>query len=316
MPEISYILIGQFEGVCMEEHSKLMIKIILTGVCLVFIAAAAVLLLCDHSNSAYESIDTSLEITTDTSSEITTDIPSETTTDTTPPITDTDSSSDTTEPITSAPPETEPPCEYLYVTDVSGYLEYIDPKSKEYLVLANHDHALGALHYPNDLIDLNGYGNVTLRSTAAKAFEAMCHEMEALGMADSIVASSFRDYEYQYKLYEKYVKQELARHPGYTREQAEAIVDTYSARPGTSDHQTGLTVDYYPVSNSFENTKTFEFLSENAYKFGFILRFPKGKSDITGYMYEPWHWRFVGRTAATEIYERGITLEEYLGMVD
>lgn len=93
-------------------------------------------------------------------------------------------------------------------------------------------------------------------------------------------------------------------------------MDSYSARPGTSDHQTGLTIDFYPVSSKFEQTKTFQFMMENGYKFGFILRFPEGKTDITGYMYESWHWRFVGREAATYIYENGVTLEEYLEIVD
>ena len=222
----------------------------------------------------------------------------------------------TTQKTESTAPVTEPPRQYEYATDVSRYLEFIDTDDRSYLILANRSHALGSKYVPEGLTKLNGYGNVTLRHTAAMAFEAMYKEMKALGMADVVVSSSYRDYNYQNKLYNRYIKEELARHPGYTWEQAAAIVDTYSARPGTSDHQTGLTVDFYPVSSRFEKTKTFRFMTENGYKFGFILRFPEGKTDITGYMYESWHWRFVGRKAATEMYERGITLEEYLGMTE
>lgn len=287
----------------MEERNNYTIKFIFIGVCIAVIAVLVVLLLKYPARRPAET--TSADVT---------EAPTETEPATTPEETT------TCEPETSAAettaPETEPPKAYEYATDVSDYLEYIDTTDKAYLILANRSHALGENYAPEGLTKLNGYGNVTLRYTAAKAFEAMHKEMEALGMADVVVASSYRDYDYQYKLYNKYIKEELALHPGYTWEQAAEIVDTYSARPGTSDHQTGLTVDFYPVTSKFENTKTFRFMTENAYKFGFILRFPEGKSDITGYMYESWHWRFVGRKAATEIFEQGITLEEYLGMTD
>ena len=95
---------------------------------------------------------------------------------------------------------------------------------------------------------------------------------------------------------------------------------TYSARPGTSEHQTGLCVDFMTntmteLDNSFERSRAFEWLTENAYRFGFILRYPKDKEDVTGYNYESWHYRFVGRSAATVIHEKNETLEEYLETV-
>lgn len=286
-----------------QERSNINEKLVLIGICLAIIAVISVILL---KNPAKKPDDGNR--------------PAAPTTDSTAPAPETDppatTPEDTTRPPETTPPETEPPREYNYVTDVSAYLEYIDTDDKSFLVLANRSHALGSDYVPEGLVKLNGYGNVTLRSTAAKAFEAMHAEMVALGMADVVVSSSYRTYDLQYKLYNKYIKEELANHPGYTWEQAAALVDTYSARPGTSDHQTGLTVDFYPVSERFEKTKTFKFMMENGYKFGFILRFPEGKTDITGYMYESWHWRFVGRKAATEIFEKGITLEEYLGMTD
>ena len=141
-------------------------------------------------------------------------------------------------------------------------------------------------------------------------------EAKALGMADSHASSAYRSYEVQEKLYTKYLADERAAHPDYNEEQLMALVDLYSARSGTSDHQTGLTFDFWPIEESFENSKLFQFLMENGYKFGFILRFPEGKTDITGYMYESWHWRFVGREAATYIYENGLTLEEYLAIIE
>ena len=292
---------NQREIPTVEYRNSYTVKFILIGVCLAVIAVLAVMLARLPAKEP--------EGSGTVAPGITTDLPSTAEPVTTPAET-------TADPSESTAPETEPARQYEYVTDVSEYLEYIDTKDDAYLVLANRQHPLGENYYPKGLTVMSEYGNVTLCYTAAKAFEAMHREMEALGMADVIVASSFRDYDYQYKLYNKYVKEELALHPGYTREQAEAIVDTYSARPGTSDHQTGLTVDFFPVTRKFEQTKTFRFMMENGYKFGFILRFPEGKTDITGYMYESWHWRFVGREAATEMFERGITLEEYLGVTD
>ncbi len=204
---------------------------------------------------------------------------------------------------------------YEYYTDVSAYLQYIDTRDEAYLVLANRSNPIGKDYIPTDLKPiLQGYSMV-MKDCAAKAFEAMYKEMKALNMWDAGISNTYRSYETQYKLYyERYIPQEKRDHPDYTDEQIMALVDTYSARPGTSDHQTGLAVDFSPVSSKFEETKAYDFLIENAYKFGFILRFPKGKTDITGYMFESWHWRFVGREAATFIYENGITLEEYVAM--
>jgi LAS superfamily LD-carboxypeptidase LdcB len=153
-----------------------------------------------------------------------------------------------------------------------------------------------------------------MRAYASYALDAMVAEMKYLGVYDTFPQSPYRSYALQYKLYHRYLGEERALHPDYTEEQIIALVDSYSARPGTSDHQTGLAVDFYPISEKFEKRKAYTYLLENAHKFGFILRFPEGKTDITGYMFESWHWRFVGREAATYIHEHGITLEEYLGI--
>jgi D-alanyl-D-alanine carboxypeptidase len=150
------------------------------------------------------------------------------------------------------------------------------------------------------------------------ALYAMIQEMSADGAWDIVVTSGYRSYSYQSSLYHgTYYNREKAKNPGLSDEEIYKIIDTYSARPGTSDHQTGLCVDLiepskYDLDETFENSKAFKWLEKNAYRFGFILRFPEGKTDITGYTYEPWHWRFVGQLSAYKIHSAGLTLEEFL----
>lgn len=99
-----------------------------------------------------------------------------------------------------------------------------------------------------------------------------------------------------------------------TKEETTAHVLTYSTRPGTSEHQSGLCCDMHNLpetTSAFDNTPEAIWLAENAHRFGFILRYPPNTQHITGIKHESWHFRFVGRTAATEIYEQGITLDEY-----
>ena len=114
---------------------------------------------------------------------------------------------------------------------------------------------------------------------------------------------------------ENYTDKELTQ---LTREDAERVANYYSARPGESEHHTGLCFDLYSLTEKdflSENTAAYKWLEQNAYRFGFILRYTKNKTDITGYMFEPWHYRYVGRDAAKEIWEKNLTLEEYLGLM-
>lgn len=92
--------------------------------------------------------------------------------------------------------------------------------------------------------------------------------------------------------------------------------DTYSARAGYSEHQTGLAIDVNTVDMTFDNTDESNWLSNNCYKYGFVIRYPKDKESITGYMYEPWHIRYVGKDLASKLYNNGnpITFEEYYGI--
>jgi D-alanyl-D-alanine carboxypeptidase len=106
-----------------------------------------------------------------------------------------------------------------------------------------------------------------------------------------------------------------------TQEEAVAAASMWVATPGSSEHEIGLAVDLisleYPIlEEAQEQTKEQQWLMANAHRFGFILRYPVDKTQITGIGYEPWHYRYVGKEAAQEIYERGCTLEEYLGLVE
>ena len=92
------------------------------------------------------------------------------------------------------------------------------------------------------------------------------------------------------------------------------VANTYSALPGHSEHQTGLAFDIGSVERSFVDTSEAKWIEENAHLYGFIVRYPKGKSDITGYIYEPWHVRYLGIDIATDVKNSGLTLEEYLGL--
>ena len=120
---------------------------------------------------------------------------------------------------------------------------------------------------------------------------------------DLKVWSPYRSYATQKMLFENRVKKEGGD---------EAKAATAVARPGTSEHNTGLCADFNMASSKFENTEMFKWMCENAEDYGFILRYPKDSIDITGVMYESWHWRFVGINAAKEINNLNVTLEEYI----
>ena len=204
--------------------------------------------------------------------------------------------------------------------------DYINTENTEYLVLLNKTHTSGESYCPPDLTKLDNeltlYGKeIELRLYAAKAAEAMVKEMHAQGYTDIVVTSGYRSYTYQQSLFNTYLGQEMAAHPDWSEAQAREYVLTYSAAPGTSEHHTGNAIDlistnYVSLDETFAQNPAYEWLQNNAHRFGFILRYPANKTDITGYSYEPWHYRFVGAKAATEIHERGITLEEYLGILD
>ena len=215
-------------------------------------------------------------------------------------------------------PETERPTyTYNYSIDVSAYLSSIDT---EYLMLVNKEHSADK-YAPAKLKVLDcptTRANLSLDHDAAVALEAMMLEMKAAGITDTYVTSAYRSYDYQSKLYWGYVEDEKKDDPAITQEEAERRASEYSARPGESEHQTGLCFDFITsdmggkLDEKFADSDAFAWLSKNAYKYGFILRYPADDVATTGYKYEPWHYRFVGRQAASEIYFSGMCLEEYL----
>lgn len=173
------------------------------------------------------------------------------------------------------------------------------------LILVNKYNYLTEDYIPENLepIDIAyARSGMQLVSEARSAFETLSEDAKKEGM-NIIAMSSYRSYDYQVNLYNKYVETD-----------GKEAADTYSARAGYSEHQTGLAVDVYnkvlPYT-SFEETEEFNWMQENAYKYGFILRFPKDKVNITGYQYESWHYRYVGKEAAKYIHNHDLTLEEY-----
>lgn len=169
------------------------------------------------------------------------------------------------------------------------------------LVLCNKYHILNSNYVP-DLVNLPGnYGGGQLQREAAQYFMKMVDAAKLDGIKLWNV-SGYRSYYTQKTIYNNYVNRD-----GVSK------ADTYSARPGSSEHQTGLASDINTASSAahFENTKEYAWLINNSYKYGFILRYLKDKTFITGYKYEPWHYRYVGVDAAKIIKEKNITYEEY-----
>jgi D-alanyl-D-alanine carboxypeptidase len=209
-----------------------------------------------------------------------------------------------------------------YKTNMSEYLEYLHSKDEYIFTLANKENPLER-DFPEDkdsLIEIpSEYRKdsvIYLYTVAEKALEAMMNDMFALGYNDVYVTSAYRSYAYQEVLFNMYVEDEMES--GLSYDQAVQKVLTYSSEPGKSEHQTGLCVDFTTksiggvVDDSFESTAVFQWLKNNAWKYGFILRYPEDKTNITGYSYESWHYRFVGVDIASVIYQTGICYEEYL----
>ena len=211
-----------------------------------------------------------------------------------------------------------------FVNDLTVYEQYMAPENRDgYLDLVNYANPVSADYSPTDLLDVaataKGKTTQKLRQVAAKALEALLLEMNSANLTGMQVNSGFRTYSYQTMLFETYTNNELTKNPNITRQEAEAIVLTYSTRPGTSEHQTGLAVDMATdasFSTDFQYTDHYKWLVENAWKFGFILRFPEEKFSVTTIQFEPWHWRYVGRYHAKKIHDLGVCLEEYIQMLE
>ncbi len=140
---------------------------------------------------------------------------------------------------------------------------------------------------------------------------AMCEAALEDGVSLSVI-SAHRTYDYQQMLYNNEVAEYKAYHPGCSEDEALKGAATEVARPGTSEHNLGLAVDFNSVEQNFEDTEAFRWLNENCTEYGFILRYSTSTQDITGVIYEPWHYRYVGKENAKKIKASGLTLEEYV----
>ncbi|ENH96328.1 carboxypeptidase [Gracilibacillus halophilus YIM-C55.5] len=182
-------------------------------------------------------------------------------------------------------------------------------------VLVNKNHRLPADYVPNNLVvpDVRFPFNADLpkkqmREVAARALENMFAAGDQAGV-DLFAQSGYRSYNRQDAIFTANVNQ-------YGREQA----NQFSAQPGESEHQTGLTMDVtsadidFQLIKEFANTDEGQWVKQHASEYGFIIRYPKGKTNITGYQYEPWHLRYVGKDIAKEIDKNNMTFEEYLGV--
>lgn len=188
---------------------------------------------------------------------------------------------------------------------------YTDAKetdlTKEYALLVNKYHFLSSDYEPEDLVRANGQytfsNNQYMRQEVYSAFTDMFFAAKEEGLT-LLINSSYRNYENQQKAYKDY---EDAGGKSYA--------DRYAARPGFSEHQTGLSLDIFtpefPTTSTFHLSKEYTWLLANAHKYGFILRYPEGKEKITGFSYESWHYRYLGVELATKVYESGLTYDEY-----
>lgn len=149
---------------------------------------------------------------------------------------------------------------------------------------------------------------------AIKYLKEMLEDMKKQSITNIWIQSAYRNIEYQRVLYQKSINRYLKI--GKSQEESEELTKKYINKPGTSEHNLGLAVDFNEVDEGFENTKAYKWLQENASIYGFILRYPKDKEEITGIEYEPWHWRYVGQEHAKKMNEESLCLEEYLQKYD
>lgn len=188
--------------------------------------------------------------------------------------------------------------------DREFYQEYAEISEFSETVLANKYHKLTEDYVPDNLMKIKEEFAVDdeqmLSKVACIAFEEM---VDAAKKEDLYILanSSYRSYQEQEDIYNTY--KDL-----YGLKYAES----YAARPGFSEHQTGLVVDVKSRdSRIFADSKEFTWIKDHAHEYGFIMRYPKGKEDITGYKYEAWHYRYVGKELAQKVYESGLTYDEY-----
>lgn len=179
------------------------------------------------------------------------------------------------------------------------------------LILVNAQHALPD-DFSVELADVGSGHSVDAR--IASALQVMLDDCRAAGL-EPLICSSYRTQQIQQSLFDDKVQRLIAE--GYAPNAAQAKAGTVVAVPGTSEHQTGLAVDLVDAGNqnldeTQEQTPVQQWLLAHSWEYGFVLRYPNDKSSVTGIIYEPWHYRYVGKDAARDMHEGGLCLEEYL----
>ena len=188
-------------------------------------------------------------------------------------------------------------------------ITYKTDTNQDYKMLVNKYYTLPNDYEPDDLVKVPtkyAWGEAGSRSVRKVAYEAFLDMWESASQDGYylMINSAYRSYQDQETIYNN-----------YKNKRGEKYADSIAARPGSSEHQTGLSIDIFSKTNSnqktFHETEEAAWLKENAYKYGFILRYPDNKESITGYSFEAWHYRYVGIEAATYCYQNNITYEEY-----
>ena len=202
------------------------------------------------------------------------------------------------EPVTEAPPTpaaASATSEQKPSDSVS--LKYVDG-----VLIVNKSYPVPEGYKPEGLVLAYGSNEDYILPETNEAFKKLCSGAWSDGYSIYCV-SGYRSWETQNRLYTNYCASD-----------GKAAADRYSARPGYSEHHTGLALDVNYPGSAFDSTPEAAWLAENSWKYGFIIRYPKDKEDITGYKYESWHIRYVGTELAAELYSSGLTLEEYFGL--
>lgn len=275
------------------------------GVIIILIVLAAlafgITLLVDHFKAAQAEVPTKVEEVTPGEIPTTPDESEPSVPETEDPVTDPGS---TTEPPVSEPGDTQ-----------GSALS--NPGSDDWRTI------LVSAAYPlqNELtMELTSVGNMRVDARIAESLQAFLDDAKAAGNTLQVV-SGYRTFAKSSQLYAAEVQRYL--NAGYSQKDAEEVAATVVAPPGTSEHNTGLAVDilsadYYShhsdFEDAFENDAEAIWMKAHCAEYGFVLRYPKGKSEVTGIIFEPWHFRYVGVEAATYIMENNLTLEEYLGV--
>ena len=182
-------------------------------------------------------------------------------------------------------------------SEISVELKYADG-----VLIVNKSYPVPSDYVPENLILAPGSSEEYLLPEVCDAFREMSSAAWSEGLT-LWVQSGYRSYQLQTRLYNNYVSQS-----------GKEAADTFSARPGHSEHHTGLAFDLNTITDSFAYTEEGKWVAANCHKYGFIIRYPKYKESITGYKYEPWHLRYLGKELAEKVYNSGLCLEEYYGL--